>query len=275
MRLPTTYHLLPTSPSRAPRAGFSLLELLIFSAIFTMVILAFITILVAVVRVQARQYAAAEVNQQSQFLLQQIQYHVERSSLVELPQDVATSTLKLRMSATSSDPMYIFLSGGVVYLQRTDGGAQNPLTSNKVIVSDLTFTKRSNAPSHDSVSVSFTVQYDTENVQQKFVRTLNTAIARVSAATFDSNILPSSTAIYSLGISGQTWTSVNDIIYFSGSNVGIGVSSPNAALHVVGNEIYVDDVTGSNLILRSPDGTCWWIQPTNAGAYSSASSTCP
>lgn len=254
------------------REGFSVLELLMFSAIFTVVMIIFVTILVAVVRVQGRQSSVAEVNQQSQFLLQQIQYFVERSSLIDMPQDASTSTLRLRMPAASEDPTSITLSGGTAYLQQ--GGAQTPLTSNKVSVSSLNFVKRSNPPGHDTVSVSFMVQYNTSNLQQKFVQSLNTAIARVSAATFDSNLIPSSTATYDLGVTSQIWRSINNQIYFNGTNVGVGISSANAKFQVDGGNIYVDTV-GNGLMLRSSDGVCWLVKPTTAGAYSSASTTCP
>jgi type II secretory pathway pseudopilin PulG len=264
----------PTPHTLHSRKGFTLIELLVFTAIFTIVVVAFIAILVSFTRVQVRQTSVAEVNQQSQFLLQQIQYYIEGSSLVDLEQDASSSTLKLRMSASSTDPTYIYASGTIAYLKQTDAGAAQPLTSNKVNISSLTFTKRSNAPSHDSVSVSFTVTFNTTGLQQRFTQTLTTAIARVNAATFDSNIIPSSTATYKIGASGQTWTNINDMLYFSGSNVGIGIASPQKKLQVSNGDIYID-TTGNKLILRSPDGVCWWIQPTNAGAYSSTSSTCP
>lgn len=266
------------------RRGFSLVELLIFSAIFTVIMVIFITILVAVTRVQVRQSSAAEVNSQSQFLLQQIQYYVQTSSLVDMPQDTPTTTLKLRMAASSSDPTYIYLSGSTVYLKLTDAGAPQALNSSKVNVSSLSFTKRSNSPSHDSVNVSFMVSYNTSNIQQQFVESLRTAVARVNAATFDSNVVPSSTATYNLGVTGQTWNSVNGVLnfsgsyaYFSGVNVGINVTSPGQLFQVGGasgaGDIYIYGA-GKGIILKSPGGTCFEVTITNTGYIATSSATC-
>jgi len=264
-----------------------MMELLIFSAIFALIMVSFITMMVTVVRIQSRQTAAAQVNEESQFLLQQIQYYIESSSLVELNQDVATSTLKLRMSVNSSDPTYIYLSSSTVYLKQTDAGTPQELTTSKVTVNNLTFIKRSNAPSHDSVSVSFTIANNTQNLTQQFSQALRTAVARVNAATFDSNVIPSSTGAYSLGTSAQSWNSVNNIINFSGSNVyfgsgynvGVGVSSPSYLLQVggggVAGDIYVG-YAGNGVILKSAGGTCARLILTNGGQISTSSvASCP
>lgn len=254
------------------RKGFTLLELLIFSAIFSIIMVSFITILVTVTSVQSRQASVAEVNQQSQFLLQEIQYYVERSSVIEISQDTPTSSLKLRMPSAAEDPTYIMLSGGTVYIRQTDAGAQQPLTSGKVTVSNISFTKRSNAPSHDSLSVAFTVEYNTANLKQQFAQSLQTAISRVSAATFDSNVVPSSTATYNLGVTGQVWSSVNNVINFSGSNVGIGVS-PTQVFQVSGGDIYVSGA-GQGIIFKSVGGTCFKLTITNGGLLATSTFTC-
>ena len=260
------------------KRGFTIIEILIFSAIFVVIMTSFISIFVVITRVQTRSSAASEVNQQSQFLLQQIQYYIERSSLVELAQDVVTSTLKLRMPSAAEDPTWIYLSSNTVYLRQATATAQ-ALTSSKVNVAALNFTNRSNAPAHDSVNVSFTVANNTSNLQQQFSETLSTSIARVSAATFDSNVVPSSTATYKLGVSGNIWSSVNDLINFSGSNVGVnlGAGNPSQTFEVGnsagGGDIYVSGA-GRGIILKSPGGTCVKLTYTNNGQLATSSFTC-
>ncbi len=256
-------------------AGFTLIELLLFSAIFTILMISFVSILVTVTSIYGKQSGVTEVNQQSQFLLQQIQYYTERASLIELAPDVATTTLKLRMTASAEDPTYLYLSGGVLYLKQTDAGTPQPLTSSKVTVSSVSFTKRQNAPGHDSVSVAFIIAFRTQNLKQQFSEALQTAVARVSAATFDSNVIPSSAATYKLGLAGQTWSSVNDLIYFNGSNVGIGTPSANSKLQVSGGDVYIDTIN-NGLVLKAPNGiSCYRVTITNTGSLATSSISCP
>ena len=258
-----------------PMRGFTIIELIIFSAIFSILMISFISILVAVTSVHNRQIGASEVNQQSQFLLQQIQYHVERASMIQLEPDSATSTLKLRMPGSAEDPTYIYLSGNVAYIKQTESGEPQALTSDKVLVSDLVFTKRSNPPGHDSVSVSMVVAFNTQNLARQFVGSLQTAVARVSAATFDSDIRASTTNTHVIGASNQEWKSINGTIYFSGANVGIGVSFPSSKLQVSGGDVYIDD-SAYGIIFRNSGsgGECLKIRASN-GNLATSSVSCP
>ena len=254
------------------RKGYTLIELLVFLAIATVVVIAFIGILVVVVRLQARQSSAGSVQQESTALLQQLQYYVQNSSLINVPINTPTSTLSLRMSSSSLDPTAITLASGTVYLKLGNATA-TALTSSRVTVSNLLFVRHTNPPSHDTVSISFTMAYNTQNLQQLFTQSFQTAVTQVSAATFDSNILPSSTATYSLGTSGSVWTSVNNIIYFNGSNVGIGTNAPQAALDVSGGNLFIDTI-GNGIKLRDPSGNCWLVTPNSSGTLQTASVGC-
>lgn len=260
--------------------GFTLIELLIFAAIFSFVVVAFITILTSVLNIQVRESSQAEVAGQSQYLLQQVQYYVEHASLVDIPQDVATTTLKLWLGVNSEDPTYLTLSNGIVYLQQTATGTLQAMTSNRVTVSNLTFTRRANPPGHDVVAVSFTMSYNTVNPEQMFSEALQTTVARVSAATFDSSVIPSSTATYNLGVTGNVWSSVNQIIDFSGSNVGINVT-PIEAFEVGSGNVRVDsgDVyvhnNANGLVLTDSSGICWRVKVSTSGTLTTASTTCP
>ena len=241
--------------------GFTLIELLIFMAIFSIVMVAFLSILISMSGVQIRNISSTEVNQQSQFLLSNIQRYIESSSLIEMPAGVSTSTLKLRMARDSEDPTYIYLntSDNIVYIKKTNSGSPQALTTSKVKVTSLNFIKKSNPGAKDSVSVSFVVGYNTNNIKQKFVRNLLSSIARVSAATFDSDIRASTTNTYKIGAQASEWQSINNTIFFSGSNVGIGISSPQMNLEINGG-LRLNTSNSRPTCSASVRGTFWVIQ---------------
>ncbi len=266
----------------SPREGFTLIETLIFIVIFSLTIITFLSVFVTVTNIQARQSSASEVATQTQFLLQTLQYYIERASAVDITADTATSTLKLRMPSAAEDPAIIQLNGSTVTLQLAGGAVKN-LTSSKVNVTGLQFTRRTNPPGHDSVSIALTMAYNTQSLAQNFVQSLTMSVSRAAAATFDSNVVPSAANTYSLGTGAAYWQSINGTIYFSGSNVGVGNSSPspNATLEVIGSgsdpngDLYLYNA-GKGVIFKGPNGTsCYLLTITNTGAFATSSITCP
>jgi type II secretory pathway pseudopilin PulG len=163
------------------RRGFTLPELLIFMAILSASVAGLITILVAVTRVQGRQSSANEVQTQGQFLLQQIQYYVQAARLLDMTQDVATGTLKMRTFDLTVDPSFVNVSTGTAYLQQGANGTPQALTSNRVTVSNLLFTRHyglngsSSAYGNDSVSFSFTIAANTSNTKLQYSQAFQSA----------------------------------------------------------------------------------------------------
>jgi hypothetical protein len=108
------------------------------------------------------------------------------------------------------------------------------------------------------VSISYTLSYNTSNIKQAFSQLFQTSISQVSAATFDTGVYPSVNATLPLGGSGQTWTSINGIINFNGSNVGIGTLSAAQPLEVNGGlRLYPNGPTQPTCN-TSVRGTLWF-----------------
>jgi type II secretory pathway pseudopilin PulG len=236
---------LPHSTFHIPhsRRGFTIIEVLVFSAIFAVAVVGITTIFVSFINIEARQTALTEVSGQSQFLLQQIQRYVNAASYIgsqtsstDMAANVPTSTLQLVMPSSSQGVVRIYATGtpGIAYVQVGAAAAQ-PLSSPRVSVTNMVFTKHTNAPGHDSVSATFSVSYNTTNIKQAFSLAMQTAITRVNAATFDSNVVPNSAGTLTLGDSVNTWNSVNNILYFNGNSVGVNISNPSQMLEVTGN----------------------------------------
>ncbi|MDE2001480.1 MAG: tail fiber protein [Patescibacteria group bacterium] len=197
---------LPRWGERSARlsAGFTLIEVLIYTAILAMIGTLFGGILLNTTQFQTKQTASSEVNQQLDFALQQIQRLVRDSSVIDIDAGSATTTLTLRMQDPVKDPTTIYVANNAVTVKE---GTANPLpiTSSSVIADTLEFTKISSYPGHDSVSVNLMLSYNTQNPQQEYSNSLTSAIARVSAATFDSDIVPGTDNTYSVGLSATRW----------------------------------------------------------------------
>ena len=241
------------------RAGLTIIELLLFSAIFAVTSLVFITILLVIMRIQLRETGNAEVNQQTQFLIQTLQYRIERSYLIDIPADTATTTLTLRMP-TGTDPTVIYAasSSGITGLYFTEStGPSQRLTSDRVNLSNVSFIRRRNPPGHDSVIVAFTMNYVTQNPQQQAAKTVNFSIARSGNVPFDSDLLdpPANNVIGS--VPGE-WRSINETIFLStNGNVGIGTPNPTSKLDIAGNLRFIG-ASGTSTCDATRRGTIWY-----------------
>lgn len=217
------------------RHGFTLLELLLSVSIFTLIVAAFVTVLIGVTNVGVQQSSASTVGQESQALLQKMQYYIGTASLINIPTSTPTSTLQLIMASSSASPTYITIATttGVVYLQQSTSSPLQALSTNKVFVSNLTFTRQSNPPGHDVVNISFTMKANVLNAAQAFSQLFQSSVVHVSAATFDTGVYASG-ANEPLGTAGLPWTPINGVIYFNGGNVGINAATPGQQLEVNG-----------------------------------------
>lgn len=246
------------------RSGFTLVELLVYVGVFSVAAGLFTGVLTTLTRVQVRESATVEVSQQAQFVVQTVQRLIRDASIVELPANTAVSKLKLRLSSASLDPTCVEFSNGIAYLMEGNDGVNKQncfatstsqakaLTDSKVVVNTLNFTKLSNPPAKDTVQIDITVSFNSANPQESSIsRTLRSAITKVSAATFDADIVPVTDNVHSVGIGAQRWldgffsrnlTVGNNLTVDTNTlfvdavnnNVGIGTVSP-----IVGSKVHI------------------------------------
>lgn len=254
--------------------GFSLVELLIYVAIFTVSAVFLVSILTVVTRIQLKQTSVHEVNQQISFVGSTIKNLVQTSSLINMTAGSPTSTLTLIMSSSSIDQTLVYASGTIMYLEQRDVDGVvttlQPLTDSNVTVDNFLVTKYENPGGYAILQVDLSMSYNTSNPQAQVTRSLKTAIGRISAAQFDSSVYPNVDNSFDLGTATYNWKDA----YFAGS-VGIGVSPPasNAKLKTSGNIGFSTSSVG--LVLVSPNGTCFRLGVSNAGVVTTSTATCP
>jgi hypothetical protein len=115
--------------------------------------------------------------------------------------------------------------------------------------------------------IDLVMSYNTDNPQSDATRTLQTAITRISAATFDSDVNPNSNDALNLGTSGLNWRNA----YFSGT---LQVGNNIKLVGSTGNLATI--VAGGGVIMKTPNGSaCYLVSVTNAGAVTSTATSCP
>jgi len=285
--------------------GFTLIEILLYVGITAVIAGSMFGIFNTVTKTGLKQSASNEASTQLNFVMQTVQSLVKSSSLIESPiaTTTATSTLKLRMEDPLKDPTCISLVGGIIKLAEgpDENNKQNctstlsNLTDNNVVVDQLDFKKFSQYPGHDVVSLNIQITSSSTNATNRVTRNLQASIARVSAATFDSDLIPGSDNVYSVGFSPTRWkdaafsgnlfvegnvgvgtstaatlfsvaTSTNIFNVLSSGNVGIGTTTPAYKLDVDGTV----SMTGFKMASGTTDGYVLTTDANGVGTWQAA-----
>ncbi|MBU2101347.1 tail fiber domain-containing protein [Patescibacteria group bacterium] len=275
-----------------PNRGFTIIELVVYVSILAIVGGLLTSILYNSVRITSREGASTEVAQQLNLVMGTIQKLVGDASLVESayetpgdnldPTDDTLAerqtactdfcTLMLRFEASSTDPTWLIASSTGIWLVQGNAtstefdphpnatSTTTQLTTSKVVVDYLRFTRYEFAGGHTSAKVDMSFTYNTDNDKFRITRSLTSAIGRVTAATFDDNVLPNITGTIdsglSLGSPSEQWRSA----YFS-DEVHIGdclsINTLNTGENMV-NENCVDRnlrVSGEGYVMFNTQDT--------------------
>ena len=218
------------SQKKNSESGFTLVELLIYAVVFTVAAGLLTGILVSISGVQTKENAAFEVTRQLQFVTQRIQYAVRDSSIVDAVYEGSSPavpcssfcTVRLRVEDNTLDPTIISSDANGVYIQE-GAGTRTPLTSTNIKVGSLKFSKTDNPGGLSTLTVDLALVFAADDAELQISKRLASAIAHVSAATFDTDLLPDSTDARSIGGSTLKWkdaTFSNGITFAGPAGVG-------------------------------------------------------
>ncbi len=184
--------------------GYTLMELLIYIAIFAVASGIFTAILLSITRAHQRLTAGSEVTTQLRFVQDTIQRLVRQSSLIENKPGETSAELILRMRNSAIDPTIISADNNAVYLKQGTAD-KTSLTTTRVKVDNFEVTKYENPGGKAIVELNITLTYNSPSPLMQISRTLTTAIGKVSAATFDSDLIPNQDDWFSVGNSASRW----------------------------------------------------------------------
>jgi prepilin-type N-terminal cleavage/methylation domain-containing protein len=180
----------PSQNSRNARSsrlvwGFTLIEVLIYVAIFSIVSGFFVGILLITLRVQGTQGGLVELSGQLNFAMQTIQRHVREATSISAPPGTGVPGATLTVNKPSGVVTIARGSCGTPAVPNaicvTESGSTLPITTGKIGVTTLNFTHFTNPSNHPSLPPVETIQIEMTannlftNPEQAVSRTLRSA----------------------------------------------------------------------------------------------------
>lgn len=141
-----------------PKAGFTLLELLLYVAVSATVVGTVSFMSIQVLQARVRQQIIAEVNEQSNYVVHTVLDEIENAEAINSPVNTTATSLSVNAPGASNDPTVYDLSGGRI-TKTTPSGTVN-LTSTRIVVTSLSFQDRAAVGQPGSITVTFTATYN-------------------------------------------------------------------------------------------------------------------
>lgn len=137
--------------------GFTLLELLLYVSLATILLLATALFLSVLLEARVKNQTIAEVEQQGVQVMQTITQTIRNSTVINSPiRGTSAQSLSLDTLTATNNPTVFSTSGGTVYV--TKGGASTvPLTNSRVASSGIIFSNLSRFGTPGVVHVQFTL----------------------------------------------------------------------------------------------------------------------
>jgi type II secretory pathway pseudopilin PulG len=143
------------------KLGFTLVELILYIALISIFITGAILYAWDIIYGGAKSEVQRNVNQNLRIVSKRIIYEIRNASVINL---ITSNELCLASSDPTRNPTRIYILAGRLHIA-WGGGSTNcsgmindqPLTSNKVLISNLIFTDRSSGSVSTNVEFSFTI----------------------------------------------------------------------------------------------------------------------
>ncbi|MBI4193222.1 MAG: prepilin-type N-terminal cleavage/methylation domain-containing protein [Candidatus Colwellbacteria bacterium] len=260
----------PLRASRRLAEGFTLMELLVYVSILAISGLALTMLLAVVGKIANREASSFEVARQVQFVTQRIQNLIQNASLVDAAYEgdaegipcATYCSVRLRTATASTDPTILASSPSGVYLREGSGGSV-PLTSDGVQVNSLRFTLYPNPGGRVIVAVDLSLSATTGR-EPRETRAARFAVGHVSAASFDSDLLPDAGNARNIGQTSLQWRNLaiaGDAII--GGKIGIGVADPIQRVEIDGGIRL--NTSGAKPTCAATTRGLFWVTQNGAG----------
>lgn len=141
------------------QSGFTTVEIILYVGLTTLILGAVATFYSMILQSRIRNETVAEVDQQGIMAMQMMTQSIRNATASAAP-IVGGSGVTLSLTATDSakNPTIFSLNNGTLQMQEGTTTAL-PLTTSRVIASNLTFTNLSRASSSASVRIQYTITH--------------------------------------------------------------------------------------------------------------------
>lgn len=158
--------------------GFSLIELVIYMGVFSILVMVLSTVFAQIVGVQLESEATAAVDQDGRFLMSRLLYDMKSATAINTPASLGVSSPTMQILVNGITYTYSLNAGG--NLQVVNNYGTNMLNSFDSQISGLTFTRIGSGGSNDTVRVNFTVTSRTRKMSGTGVesRSFQTTLGR-------------------------------------------------------------------------------------------------
>ena len=140
--------------SRRRREGFTLLELVLYIGIFSILLMVFVQFFSSILDVGQESAAISSVNQDSQFILDRLSFDIHRAQSITTPGVLGEITNSLQIAIDGINYTYYLGSGNL--LLSNDSGI-NMLNGFDTTVSNVTFRKIGNIGGKDTIVIGLTL----------------------------------------------------------------------------------------------------------------------
>ncbi len=148
--------------SNINRQGFTLIELIIYVAIASVMFMAISSFAFILLRSRIRSQVITEVEQQGAYVMQIITQTIRNAEGINSPtQGGSNSSLSLNVSGSSNDPTVFDVSGSTLWISE-GGGAPLKLTNSRLIVSDFLAQNLSRTNTPGIIKIQFDLKYNSQ-----------------------------------------------------------------------------------------------------------------
>ena len=154
--------------------GSTLVELLMYMGIFSLLLVSLFQILTSVLASQAATQGTSHVEEDGKFLLARLSYDIQRAQTIVIPATIGSSGNSLKLTISGVTYSYSLNNSNLVLTNNTETNAL--LNGYDTTVSNLTFSRLGNTNGKPVITTSFTVTSKTPQQSGIETRTFQTII---------------------------------------------------------------------------------------------------